>query len=128
MGNQNCGSTAGKFTKAAKQVILGLCAEIGSRFIQDEDRRVSSEGARDRELLPLAIGEIPLPEKPTEQRIVALRHGVNHLIYACKTADFLNSLAIPHDAPPVAVRNIICGRGFVADKILENKADLPMKI
>ena len=55
--------------------LLGLGVERGGGLIEQHDRRIHEEGARDGQSLPLAAGE--LHAALADERVVALRQAMN---------------------------------------------------
>jgi len=67
-----------QFADAGEQLVLGLGVERGGGLVEDDERRVAEERARQGDPLPLALGQVgAVDERRAEQRLVALREGLN---------------------------------------------------
>ena len=115
----------GKLAKALEHLELGARVERRRRLVQDQQLGVAHVGARDRDLLPLAAGEVDAAaEALAEDLVVAVRQPPD---------DAVGEAPLRRGGDPRAIESRIdaadgdvLARGqVVAHEILEDDADVP---
>ena len=70
--------TAEEIAHTGEEVVLGARVERRGRLVEDHERRVAKERARQRDALPLTDRDVlPAHEVRTEDRVVAVRPGAH---------------------------------------------------
>ena len=111
-----------------EELVLRLGVERGGRLIQQEDACVAHEGARQRDFLPLATGEVDSGIEPlSERRFVALRKTRDQTIGSGLPAGFEDRLAVG-DGAEVSQTDVLRRGRLVGHVILKHAADLGAQV
>ena len=123
MGNQERHLAFGKFGESLEDFMLGARIQRGRRLVQNQQLRIAQIGARQRDFLPFATGQIDSAFEPATQTLFIalgkLRITSSARLLSGGGADpklivtFLDS----------AHRNIFGGSQFISHEILKNDAD-----
>src|SRR5690242_21422821 len=80
MRNKQNRSTLGHGAVAQEQLVFGIDIEVRSGFVQYQDASVTGDCSGNGQLLPLASRRLVSTESSSEHRLIAARHGIDHLV------------------------------------------------
>src|SRR5438105_906491 len=119
MGNDNGGSAAPALINQGLDGGLGLGVEMAGRLIQDEDRGIQKDGARDRDALAFASGQGQAAL--AYERVVAMRQAFDELFDASRCRGGANLM---RRGDREAEANIVGDRAIQEDDILGHEHNL----
>jgi len=105
-------------------LLFGFGVERGGRFIKNENLGIPQIGARQRDLLPLAAGQVDAAVKaPSEHLFVAGFEFLHHVVRFALSSGRDDLIKIlPLSDPPDG--DILSRRHIVAHEVLKNYSDL----
>src|SRR5438105_330714 len=116
-------STAEEVAHACEEIVLRARIERRCRLVQDDERRVAKERARERDALPLPDRHVlSAHEVRAEDRVVAIRPGIHERIRAgaFRRADDRIEVLEPLDAPEA---DVLAHGEHEAREVLEEHGD-----
>ena len=117
-----------EFLEALEDLELAARIERGGGFVEDHHLRIAHVGARDRDLLPLAAGQVDAgAEAAADDLVVAVRQCRDHFIGERAPRRFFDALAVVHRVD-LADADVLRRGEVVAHEVLEDHADVRAQV
>ncbi len=114
----------GELLEALEHLEFRARIERRGRLVEDQHLRVAHVGARDRDLLPLAAGQVDAGAKAlADDLVVAARKRVDHFVgeASLRGLDDARTIVARLDASD---RDVVGGSQVIAHEVLEDDADV----